>query len=388
MKTAYLDCFSGVSGDMFIGALLDAGLPLRALEQAIQTLPLTGYSLHTKREARNNLSGTRFIVSVETEKHPHRRLNDIKKIIQHGNLSENVKEKSARIFESIADEEAKIHDLSPHDLHFHEIGAVDSIVDIVGTVFGIEFLGIDSLFVSPLPLGSGFVNTEHGRIPVPAPATVALLKGVPVYHSGLQYELVTPTGAALVRELATSFGTMPPMIINTIGYGVGSRELSDRPNILRIIIGKTQADKNIDTVVLLETNLDDTNPEWLGFMMDRLFEAGALDVVFYPIQMKKNRPGIHIEVMANPSQMDSLMEIIFQESTTLGIRFNYSQRTILKRSETQIDSPWGKMHVKKVIRPDGTSFLLPEFETCRKIAKANNLPLKEIYHWVTSANKI
>jgi uncharacterized protein (TIGR00299 family) protein len=387
MKTAYLDCFSGVSGDMFIGALLDAGLPLGKLEQALHTLPLTGYTLHPKRETRQSLSGTRFTVNAETGKHPHRRLNDIKKIIQNSALSENVKEKSARIFESIADEEAKIHGLSPHDLHFHEVGAVDSIVDIVGTVFGIEFLGIESLFVSSLPLGSGFVDTSHGRIPVPAPATIALLKGVPVYDSGLPYELVTPTGAALVRELATSFGAMPPMIVNTIGYGVGSRDLPDRPNILRILIGKTQADKQVETVVLLETNLDDTNPEWLGFMMDRLFEAGALVVVFYQIQIKKNRPGIHIEVMASPLQMDALMEIIFQESTTLGIRFNYNQRTILKRSATNIDSPWGKMDVKKVIRPDGTSFLLPEFETCRKIAKANNLPLKEIYHWVTSANK-
>jgi uncharacterized protein (TIGR00299 family) protein len=267
------------------------------------------------------------------------------------------------------------------------VGAVDSIVDIVGAVFGVEFLGITSIIASPLPLGSGFIHSQHGRIPIPAPATIALLKGVPVYHSGLPYELVTPTGAALVRGLASSFGTMPPMVVNTVGYGVGSRELSDRPNLLRIIVGNERAENQIETVVTLEANLDDMNPEWLGFMMDQLFEAGALDVVFYPTQMKKNRPGIHVEVIGTPQDKDSLMDIIFRESTTLGIRFQYGQRAILERSLTQIDSPWGKMDAKQVLRPDGTTFLIPEYEACRKMALMNNLPLKDVYGWVISSNK-
>ena len=387
MKTAYLDCFSGISGDMFLGALLDAGLSFKELERALRTMPLSGYTLKVEKEKRNNLVGTRFMVDLGSEKHPHRKLEDIKNIIQQGDLSDNVKEKSIHIFESIAQEEAKIHDRSPNDVHFHEVGAVDSIMDIVGVVFGLECLGITSLFVSPLPLGSGFVDTDHGRIPVPAPATIALLKEAPVYDSGLKYELVTPTGAALAQGLSGSFGPMPPMSITTVGYGVGSRELPDRPNLLRIIIGKEGAKENIETVVVLETHLDDTNPEWMGYMMDRLFEAGALDVVFYPIQMKKNRPGIHIEVLGKPRQIDTLMQIIFQESTTLGIRFRYSQRATLQRSSIHIDSPWGTMEVKKAYKPDGSSFLLPEYDECRKIAEKHNLPLKDVYQWVLSMNK-
>lgn len=387
MKTAYLDCFSGISGDMLLGALLDAGLPFNELERAVQTLPLTGYTLATQKEKRNGLVGTRLTVALKQEDHPHRRFEDIKSIIHKGALSIKVQETSIRIFESIAHEEAKIHNCPISDLHFHEVGAVDSIVDIVGAVFGVEFLGITSIIASPLPLGSGFIHSQHGRIPIPAPATIALLKGVPVYHSGLPYELVTPTGAALVRGLASSFGTMPPMVVNTVGYGVGSRELSDRPNLLRIIVGNERAENQIETVVTLEANLDDMNPEWLGFMMDQLFEAGALDVVFYPTQMKKNRPGIHVEVIGTPQDKDSLMDIIFRESTTLGIRFQYGQRAILERSLTQIDSPWGKMDAKQVLRPDGTTFLIPEYEACRKMALMNNLPLKDVYGWVISSNK-
>jgi uncharacterized protein (TIGR00299 family) protein len=387
MNIAYLDCFSGISGDMLLGALLDAGLPFKEMEKAIHSLPLTGYTLHAHKEKRNGLVGTRFIVTVNEETHPHRRLEDIKTIIRKGDLSDTTQEKAIQIFTSIAEEEAKVHDCALDEIQFHEVGAVDSIVDIVGGVFGIAFLEIKSLYVSPLPLGTGFVDTAHGRIPIPAPATIALLKGVPVHHSGLSQEMVTPTGAALVQGLADSFGTMPPMVVKAVGYGVGSRQLPDRPNLLRILIGKQQTDKQVETVVMLEANLDDMNPEWWGYMMEQLLNAGAMDVIFYPVQMKKNRPGIHLEVMGRPQDKEMLMDIIFNETTTLGVRFHYGQRTILNRTIDQINTPWGVMDVKRIARSDGTSFIVPEYEACRKIALTNNLSLKEVYAWVVGINR-
>lgn len=386
MKIAYLDCFSGLSGDMFLGALLDAGLPLDDLRAVLGSLPLSGYRLEVNREGRNHLYGTRFVVQVEEDQHAHRGLNDIKKILSAGDLSRNALDTIVRIFEAIAREEGKIHH-RPHDeIHFHEVGAVDSIIDIAGSVFGMERLGIGSMVVSPLPLGSGFVETRHGRIPVPAPATIALLKDVPVYDSGLSYELVTPTGAALAKGLADSFGPMPPMVVDKVGYGVGSRQLPDRPNLLRIITGRGTVDQEGDSVVLLEANLDDASPEWLGFLMDQLFEAGALDVLFIPVYMKKNRPGTMLQVMVNPRDKERLMAILFRESTTLGIRFQHTRRRILPRSSVEVESPWGNMQVKKVIRPDGSAVHLPEFEVCRRIAKDKDIPLKDVYGWVLALN--
>jgi uncharacterized protein (TIGR00299 family) protein len=387
MKIAYLDCFSGISGDMFLGALLDAGLAFNDLQKTLRTLPLDGYRIEMKREKRGDLFGTRFVVQVEKEKQISRGLTDIKEIIQAGGLTKGIKDKTIEIFEAIAQEEGKIHNCPPEEVHFHEVGAVDSIIDIVGTVFGIESLGIASISASSLPLGSGFVKTQHGRIPVPAPATIALLKGIPVYDSGLKHELVTPTGAALVKGLTRSFGSMPSMIVESVGYGAGTQSLPDRPNLLRILLGRDHSEQQVETVVILEANLDDTNPEWLGFLMDQLFEAGALDVVFYPIQMKKNRPGVLIQTMGKPSQKDVLMDILFRESTALGIRFRYTQRKVLQRSQVEIDSPWGKMKVKEVLRPDGSHSFLPEYEVCRKIAEEKKIPIKEIYYWVMSSNR-
>jgi len=382
MKIAYLDCFSGISGDMFLGALIDAGLPFEALERTLRTMALREYSLEVNREKRNGLSGTRFLVKVESGTHGHRGLKEITEIIGEASLSKWVKDKSIEIFQSLAREEGKIHDRPQEEIHFHEVGAVDSIIDIVGTVFGIEFLGIQSVFASHLPLGSGFVDTQHGRIPIPAPATIGLLQGIPVYDSGLKHELVTPTGAALVRGIAHSFGPLPPMVVERLGYGVGSRNLPDRPNLLRIMVGVDQPAQEVETVVILEANLDDTNPEWIGFLMERLFEAGALDVVFSAIQMKKNRPGVQLQVMGNPHMKDSLAEIIFKESTTLGIRFRYTQRKVLQRSGVEIDTPWGRVKAKKIIGPDGTPSIMPEFEACRRLAQEKGIPLKTIYYWI------
>lgn len=384
MRLAYLDCFSGISGDMFIGALIDAGLPLEELRKALNTLPFEGYSLDATKEERNHLFGTRFKVKVTGAHQPHRRFSDIRSLLLAGNLRPSVRDKSITIFESIAVVEGKIHGCPAEEVHFHEVGAVDSIVDIVGAVLGMEYLGIGEASASSLPLGSGFVETAHGRIPLPAPATVALLKGIPVYDSGLKQELVTPTGAALVKNLVRSFGSLPAMAIDKVGYGVGSRNLPDRPNLLRVLIGQEQGKASEETVVILESNLDDANPEWLGFLMERLFEAGALDVFFLPGYMKKNRPAVLVQVMGKPRQKDQLLDILFSESTTLGVRFQYTQRRILERSSAEMDSPWGVMKVKKVFRPDGSFHLLPEFEECRRIAKEKGIPLKEVYGWVTA----
>lgn len=387
MTLAYLDCFSGISGDMFVGALLDAGLPFPELQKALNSLPLEGYHIETRREERNHLFGTRFLVKVDKARQVHRGLEDIRKIIRAGSFTRDVQEKSIQIFEAIAREEATIHHCPPEEIHFHELGAVDSIMDIVGAVFGVRFLGIQHLHASPLPLGSGFVDTAHGRIPLPAPATLALLKGLPVYGSDLQQEMVTPTGAALVSGLAESFGSLPPMVVDRVGYGVGSRNLPDRPNLLRLILGRNRSGEHLETVVVLEANVDDMTPEWLGFIMDRLFQAGALDVVFSPVQMKKNRPGTAVQVIGRPEQKDLLTEILFSESTTLGVRFRYTERKVLERSVAEVDSPWGRLQVKRVQRPDGSYSLLPEFEACRRAAEAHQVPLKEVYFWVMAFNR-
>jgi uncharacterized protein (TIGR00299 family) protein len=384
MKSAYLDCFSGISGDMFLGALIDSGLPFEALQEAMGTLPVKGYRLEARGETKNHLHGTRFIVHLE-EPQPPRGLKEIEGIMNGSALSDRVKERSLRVFTAIAREEGKIHNHPPDKVHFHEVGALDSILDIAGTLFGVEALDIQDFHASSIPLGSGFVETQHGRLPLPAPATMALLKGIPVHPSGLAVEMVTPTGAALLGEVVSSFGTMPPMVIKGIGYGVGSRDLPDRPNLLRLVLGEDQAQgQRTETVVLLETNVDDTQPEWFGFLMDRLFEAGALDVYFCPVQMKKNRPGILIQVLGLPHDKDLLMDILFQETTTLGVRFTYTHRRTLDRTTIAVHSPWGEMVVKKVKGPHGSSLLVPEYESCRRIAEKTGRPLREIYQWIAT----
>jgi len=384
MKIAYLDCFSGVSGDMLVGSLLDAGLPFEELERIISGLNLDGYTISAKKEGRNNIFGTRFHVSLKEKHQKARHLKDIKEIITRGDIPLAVVEKCISIFEKLAITEGEIHHISPDEVHFHEVGAVDSIIDIVASVVGIYLLGIEKLFVSRMPVGKGIITSAHGKIPLPSPATIALLEGVPIYDSGQEVEMITPTGAALITSLCSSFGPMPSMIVERVGYGVGNRTLADRPNLLRILIGNDVDKQRSDTVVVLESNLDDMSPELLGYLMDRLFDAGAKDVTFSHIQMKKNRPGIQLQVIGQPEDKDRLSNIIFKESTALGIRFNYSQRSILTRGELMVESPWGKMRVKKVINQDGETVLLPEYEECRRIAKANNLALRDIYAWAAA----
>ena len=384
MKTAYLDCFSGVSGDMLVGSLLDAGLPFEELERIISGLNLDGYTISAKKEGRNNIFGTQFHVSLNEKHQKARYLKDIKEIIKRADIPLAVVEKCISVFEKLAKTEGEIHHISPDEIHFHEVGAIDSIIDIVASVVGIYLLGIEKLFVSRMPVGKGIITSAHGKIPLPSPATIALLEGIPIYDSGQEVEMITPTGAALITSLCSSFGPMPSMIVDRVGYGVGSRTLADRPNLLRILIGNDIDKQRSETVVVLESNLDDMSPELLGYLMDRLFDAGAKDVTFSHIQMKKNRPGIQLQVIGQSEDKDRLSNIIFKESTTLGIRFNYSQRSILTRGEMMVESPWGEMRVKKVSNQGGKTALLPEYEECRRVAKANNLALRDVYAWAAA----
>lgn len=386
MKTAYLDCFSGISGDMLLGSLLDAGLAFKELDRALGGLRLEGCRLETRREERNRIYGTRLVVLVDSSTQRPRDLHEIRDLISRADLDGGVKEKSIAIFSTLAKAEGKIHNLPPERVHFHEVGAADSIFDIVGCVYGLKRLGIEPLHASPLPLGTGFVETAHGRMPIPAPATLALLTDVPVSHCGLPFEMVTPTGAALVKSTVKAFGPMPPMTIDTVGYGVGSRNLADRPNLLRILIGRPAGGRNFESVVVLETNIDDMNPEWMGYLMERLLEAGAMDVTFCPVHMKKNRPGVQVQVMGRPDAKDLLADVLFQESGTLGIRFSYTQRQVLEREAIDMDSPWGRVCVKRVVQTDGTVFMMPEYEVCRTIALKNGLSLKRVYAWFMGLN--
>ncbi len=381
-KIAYLDCFSGVSGDMFLGALLDAGLPMEELERALATMPLGGYRLEAAKVSRCGLSGSHFRVHVEQKSH-HRDLGDIRGIITSSGLNPDIKARSLEMFERLARVEAAAHGTDPEKVLFHEVGAVDSIIDIVGSVFAFQFMGIDSLHVSPLPLGSGFVKSSHGLIPIPAPATVALLEGVPVYDSGQRREMVTPTGALIVTSLGSSFGSMPPMLVRGTGYGAGSADPEDRPNLLRILIGEAWGETGTDTVVVIETNVDDMSPEWSGYLMERLFERGALDVIFSPAQMKKNRPGLRIEIIGRPGDRNALMELLLLESTALGARFHYSARTVMERQTTVLNSPWGPFRVKEITGAGGRKEYRPEYDECRKIAVEKNIPLRDVFAWVT-----
>jgi pyridinium-3,5-bisthiocarboxylic acid mononucleotide nickel chelatase len=385
-KIAYLDCFSGISGDMFLGALLDAGLSFQALSEAIGSLPVAGYVLDIKKETRHHIVGTRFIVTVHGEKQPHRSFKDIRSIISESGLSDAVKGKSIAIFKILAEAEAHLHGVPADEIHFHEVGAVDSIIDVVGAVYGIEALGIEAVYVSAMPLGSGFVKTAHGKMPLPAPATVAILRNIPIYDAEVRHETVTPTGAALVKGLADSFGPLPPMAIDRIGYGAGRADLQDRPNLLRVMIGPLQSPTEAETVVLLEANVDDVSPQWLGYVMERLFEVGALDVAFLPVQMKKNRPGVQIQVIGRIGQTDGLMDTLFHEGISLGIRFQHIRRIVLQRSEAEVDSPWGKMRVKRVVDRKGAARFAPEYEACREIALKSGRPLRDIFRWVETLN--
>jgi uncharacterized protein (TIGR00299 family) protein len=384
LRIGYLDCFSGVSGDMMLGALIDVGLSLDALTAELAKVPLAGYRISAERASRGIIAGTKVRVFSEGDIQEQRGLKDILALIERSGLTQRAKERSSLIFRRLAEAEAKVHCQPIEEVHFHEVGAVDAIVDIVGASIGLEILGIEALFSTPLPSGSGTVETVHGVIPVPAPATLELIatSGAPIRptpHPELG-ELVTPTGAAIVTTLA-SFDN-PTLSLDRVGYGVGSRELQTMPNVLPLWIGESAPEGH--QLLLLETNIDDMSPELYGYVMERLFERGALDVWFTPIQMKKNRPATMLSVLAPPETEGNIVDAMLRETSTLGVRVQRMARHESERETIPFDSSLGKVTVK-VKRFGGARVgLSPEFEDCHRLAQEHGLPLQEVYRIITA----
>lgn len=383
-KIAYFDCFSGVSGDMVLGALIDAGLSLNILKKELGKLNLRGYTLESKRESRNSIWGTAIKVRYKEEK-SHRFLKDIFLLIDRSKLDKDIKTKTKEIFTNLAKAEAKVHNKSIEEIHFHEVGAIDSIIDIVGSVIGIKSLGIKKIYSSPLHLGTGFVECSHGTFPVPSPATVELVKGIPSYSTDIEGELTTPTGAALVTTLSSGFGGMPPMKIERIGYGVGKRNYRI-PNLLRVLIGDEIPKFDEDRIRLIETNIDDMNPQFYDCVMEELFKQGALDVYLTPTYMKKNRPGIILSVISPVNKVEELVNTIFRHTTTLGVRISeIEKREKLKRKVKKVSTKFGDVKVKIGFSDSGEFNAVPEYEDCKKIAQREKIPVKEVYNEILGA---
>ncbi len=378
MKTLYFDCIAGASGDMILGALLDAGLDADWLRAELAKLPITGWRLETERVDKNGFSAIK--VNVRVSDQPHSRpLPEIERVITTSTLDDAVKQDALAVVRIIAAEEARIHGMPVEQVHLHEVSGEDAIIDIVGSIAAIRQLGIKRVVCSPLPLGRGFIFGAHGQIPLPAPAAVAILKGVPIVGSPIQAELVTPTGAALVKHLSHHFGHLPAMRLDAVGYGAGTWDLPI-PNLLRVFIGEGDATSfDTDTVALLETNIDDQNPEHYEHLMDQLFTAGALDVTLTPTHMKKNRPGVTLSVLAKPDAKDAMRDLILTETSSLGVREQQLQRSTLPRDCIEVETPWGKTIVKVSHLPGGQHKYAPEFENCRTLARQANVPLREVY---------
>ncbi len=432
MRIAYLECFSGISGDMFLGALVDAGVPPRVLEETVAALGV-GARLEISKVVRGGISATKVDVYVDGQKdlpreeywdkqerarehsHEHHRdshfhpgetrtgqaqslpkgvsaphehaqsrgLTEIREIISAASISEGAKKTATAIFEALGQAEAKIHNTAIESVHFHEVGAVDAIVDIVCAAVGAEALGVDEIICSPLNVGGGMVKCAHGTFPIPAPATIELLQDAPVYSSGLEAELVTPTGAAIVKTLASRFVGFPEMKIEKAGYGAGSRDFPGHPNVVRLTIGESisnalAAKTASETVTVLEANLDDLNPQVFGYVMDRVFEEGALDAFVMPVQMKKNRPGMLLTVLCKPEDASRLTQIVFSETTTLGVRRRDEQRQTLARRWENVCTPWGEVRIKIASMNGTVTNYAPEYEDCRRLAMEHHVPLKTV----------
>ncbi len=380
----YFDCFSGISGDMTLGALIDLGVPVPWLKEKLSTLPLSGFDLTAIDVEYNGIHAKR--VEVAAHGHEHRDYGVIRELIAQSPLAKNVRDAALAIFARLAAAEAGVHGCAPEEVHFHEIGGVDSIVDVVGTALCMDHLGITRVAASPVPTGTGFVDCSHGRLPIPAPATAALLKGVPVRGSDVAWELTTPTGAAIVAGLAQSFGPMPAMTLKGVGYGAGSRNLTPGPNLLRVLLGQPaqSAAHGIEQerIIVVEAGIDDMNPELFGFVMERLFDAGALDVCWIPIHMKKNRPGTLLQALCAPDRLNAIVECILTETSTLGVRHHEAGRHLLAREIVTVKSSFGPIAVKRVSRPPHPAHHVPEYEVCRRIALERNLPLRLVYETV------
>ena len=384
MKIAYFDAFSGISGDMVIGALLDLGLSLDLLKAECSKLPLAGYTLHQSERVHSGIRAIKFDVGVSAQQH-ERSFRSIADMLEASPLSGAVKTTALKIFTRLAEAEAHVHNTSVADVHFHEVGAVDSILDIVGAAIGFEALGIQAMYTSPLPMGSGFVSSRHGTLPVPGPATAELVKGMPVRFEDGQSELVTPTGAAILAALAQPG---PPVFsITQVGYGAGARTLSDRPNVLRVCLGHPLSEVRHEQLLVLETNIDDLNPEWYEHVMEQLFTAGARDVLLSSVQMKKNRPGIFLWVLCAPQDQGQLSDIIFNETSTLGIRSYPVDRLALRREQKEVQTKYGSVRVKIAYQPNGQVNCAPEYDDCKRLAQEKNIALKLVYEAALQGTK-
>jgi uncharacterized protein (TIGR00299 family) protein len=394
MRIAYLDCFSGISGDMLLGALLDAGVQPSNLENALSKLNLANWELSLERVTKSGISAVNAIVSV-CEQAGERHLSDIIDIIQNSGLPDPVKQRSIAVFHRLAEAEAKVHNTTPDRIHFHEVGAVDCIVDVVGSIAGLELLGVEKIFSSPLPASRGFVQCSHGTLPVPAPAVMELLKGVPVVPSDVEGELVTPTGAAIVATVAEGFGPMPAMVPELVGYGAGKKEFGRRPNLLRVVVGQSADEPGQHTVsgettevAVLEANIDDMNPEIYEYVTARLFQAGALDVFLTHVMMKKNRPGVLLTAVCDLTMEGTLADIILEETSTLGVRTSRMKRFCLQREFRRVETPYGPVKVKIGLRDGRVLTVSPEYAECRRLAEEHSVPLKDVYRAAISAVKI
>jgi hypothetical protein len=379
MKTLYFDCYCGASGDMIVGALVDAGADFGQIVASLKSLDLSGYSLSAERIDKHGTTATQFTVETD-EHHPHRHLRHILEIIRSGDLPESVIEASEETFRRIGECEAAIHGTTIEKIHFHEVGAVDSIIDVVGAHLALHQLGIERVEASALHVGSGTVKCAHGVMPVPAPATAALLKGVPSYGGEVDGELVTPTGAALVSQLAKRFGPMPQMVTEAIGYGSGTKDLPDRPNVLRVLIGETSAAlPATEPIVVMETNIDDMNPELLPTLIEDALEAGARDAFLTPVLGKKGRPAHRITVLCDEGQEAKLAGVLFRGSTTLGVRMRTEQRICLERSWRNAETPWGSVRVKLGSLDGAQTAAAPEYEDCKRLAAEHDVPVRQVY---------
>jgi pyridinium-3,5-bisthiocarboxylic acid mononucleotide nickel chelatase len=383
-RIAYLDCFSGASGNMLLGAFLDCGLDRDGFRAQLDLLGVTGYELNIREKQSAGLRGAYVEVSCVGEM-PVRHLADIEAMIQPSRLPARVKEISLRVFRRLAEAEARVHGEPVERVHFHEVGAVDAIVDIVGCAICLEMLQIEKVFSSPLPQGHGTIHTSHGILPIPAPATAELLRGIPVYGRDVEAELVTPTGAALVATLAESFGSLPAMMVEHVGYGAGSRDLP-WANVLRVMVGKADNLRlETDRVVEVQANIDDMNPEWFEHLVERLLEVGALDAFLTPIQMKRGRPAMQVGVLVAESSLEQALGVLFAETTTIGVRMHTVERRKLDRESVIVPTEFGPIAVK-VARWEGRLVnLAPEYKDCLRVAKEQKIPLKEIYQATISS---
>jgi hypothetical protein len=393
-RVLYFDCFSGISGDMVLGALIDAGLPLEEVRRALGPVLARGVELRAEKVLRAGVSATKFTVSPEPSAlspdhhhdhghhhhHPHRSLPEIFGVIDQSSLSAAGRARAKALFQELAEAEAAIHQMPVEQVHLHEVGALDSVVDIIGAVFALEWAGADEIVCSPLNVGGGMVDSAHGHFPVPAPATLALLtKGrAPIYSGPVQQELVTPTGALIATSFAGSFGPMPPMTVERLGYGAGDRNPKETPNVLRVVIGRTAERIDAERVAVIECEIDDMNPQIFGVVMDRLYAAGALEVFYISVQMKKNRPGTLLTVIAPTLARSALTSILFRETTTIGVRYAEVDRECLEREFVSVETPIGRVRFKLAWRDGVVVNAVPEFEDCVKIALAQDLPVKEV----------